>query len=264
MKKLAYASIISAMMLCPLSAFAADTTEPLDPGAIEFDPEFTIDNIRDGKPSVGGGIAFAMGAFEGLTLSGAIGFGSDLGLVGGGLSAGVNVTYGAVDTDNFDLDVMMDLEYDGGFGITPSVELNYDLRPDQELWGLYLRAGLPIYGGFDGEELLDDDHVVADVGLSLTLGTYLTFGEIFQVLLEGGFTVENLAQKAGDTALVEPVLSLGFNVVVNDNFELITDFSINLPAPDEDDYKFSGALTIGGAFSFVTTSDASSASGDDA
>ncbi|MBQ9394746.1 MAG: hypothetical protein IJU23_04415 [Proteobacteria bacterium] len=262
MKKLAYASIFSALMLSPLSAFAGDTTEPLDPGTIELAPSFTIDNLHDGKPNIGSEFAIAVGAFEGFTVTGIVGFSSSDGLAGGTISGGVNATYGAVDTDHFDFDVMLDFGYDDGYYVTPSFEFNYDLEPDLALWGLYLRAGLPITGGYDEEKLANlgedgdtADAAVADVGLELTLGTYVTFGEIFQVLIEGGFTVENLAGKLGDTGIVDPFISIGFNTQVNDNFELITEFKANLPAPDEDDYKFSGALTIGGAFDVFTSSD---------
>ena len=270
MKKIAYASILSALMLCPVSAFAVDTTEPVDPGALEMDANFTIDNIRDGKPNIGGDVTVAMGAFEGFTVSGTVGFASVDGLAGtiedgGGatITANLNALYTPLDTDHFDLDVMLDIGYEEGFYVTPSFELNYDLLPDLELWGLYLRAGLPIYGGYDEAELNKveaeggetADAAKADVGLELALGTYITFGEIFQILLEGGFAVNNLASKLGDTEISSPYIALGFNVEVNDNFELITEFKANLPAPDEDNYKFSGALTIGGAFVISTVAD---------
>lgn len=253
MKKLFAASLMTAALLMPLQAFAGDTTEVIDKDTLEVDPSFSIDGMGDGKPSVNTGIGIVYGVLDGFNIGASISYGSAEGMAGGNLGLGVNALWTPVDTDHFDLDVMADFDFEigGGYSITPSVELNYDLEPDTALWGLYLRFGLPIYGGYVAGDILHDEAAVeakADVGIALTLGTYFSFAEIHQILLEGGFNVDNLAKNLGDAGISGAFISLGYNVQITDTFELTTELAFNLPT-DED--NFSATLAVGGIFGLL-------------
>lgn len=258
MKKTAYMLALAAMMFCPLQAFAGDTNEALDEGTFEIDPTFTLGNLHDGKPNVGTELYVMYGVLDGFSIGGGISYETEDGMAGGTAGLDVNTLWTAVDTDHFDMDFMVDFYFDlsEGYTLTPSFEFNYDLWPDQGLWGVYLRVGLPIFGVYDAAEIKQGsskaDAAKADVSLDLTFGSYVTFGEIFQVFVEGGFVYENLAAALGDRAIVDPFVSLGFNAQVTDNFELITGLKFMLPPPDDDEYAFSGAITIGGAFGMGT------------
>ncbi len=255
MKKTAYALAISALMFCPLQAYAGDTIEALDEGTFEVDPTFTLGNLHDGKPNVSTGISVGYGVLENYTIYAGVSYGSEDGLAGGTVGFNIESVWTAVDTDHFDMDFVADFDFDisEGYSLTPSFEFNYDLRPDQELWGIYARVGLPIYGMYDANEIMqgssNSDAAKADLSLDLTFGTYFSFGEIFQLFIEGGFAYENLAEALGERELVDPFISLGFNAQVTPNFELVTELQFMLPPdPDDDEYEFSGAISIGGVF----------------
>lgn len=270
MKKLLAASLLTAACLLPVQAFAGDTTETVDVGTLEVDPTFSIDGMGDGKPSVNTGVTVVYGVLDGFNLNASVGYSSNEGMAGGHADLGIGMLWTPLDTDHFDLDVMLDFGYEFGgvedgaytiphsadawqnnaYSITPSVELNYDLDPDLALWGLYLRFGLPISGDYVKKEDVPNPkyEAKADVGMSLTLGTYFTFAEVHQILLEGGFDVENLAKNLGDTGIASPFISLGYNVGITDSFELTTEIAFNLPTDDD---EFSATLTIGGIFGML-------------
>ena len=260
MKKLLAASLLAAAFLLPVQAFAGDTYETIDKDTIEILPSFTLDGLGDGNPSVYTSLGVVYGVFDGLNIGATIGFGSDEGMAGGSADLGINILWTPLDTDHFDLDVMADFEFNtaDGYTITPGIELNYDLNPDLSLWGLYLRFGLPIHGEFTpGHIVEDEDNVQAtsDLDISLTLGTYFTIADIHQILLEGGFEVNNLAQKLGDTGISSPFVSVGYNVYITDTFEFTTELAFNIPYGEDD---FSATFTVGGIFDILTKDEAES------
>ncbi len=228
------------------NAFAGDTTELIDAGTLEIDPAFSIDNIHDGKPSVSTELGIVYGVMDGLNITGTVGYGSAEGLAGGGVYFGIGALATPLDTDMIDLDVMLDFDWDGGYVLTPSVELNIDLEPDQAFLGFYIRLGLPIYGGYapkpDDEE--PEDAVKADVALNFTLGMYYTIMEGHQILLEGGATVAELAENLGKTH-TDGFVSLGYNAQLTDNFELITELAVHMDNDADDVYA---TISVGGAF----------------
>ncbi|MBQ9242134.1 MAG: hypothetical protein IJ165_02730 [Proteobacteria bacterium] len=255
MKKLFVASLMTAALLLPLQAFAGDTTEVIDKDTLEVDPTFSIDGMGDSN-NVNTGVTVVYGVLDGFNINASVGYGANEGLAGGHADLGLGMLWTPLDTDHFDLDVMLDFSYGfggawgGAYSLTPGVELNYDLEPDTALWGLYLRFGLPISGDYVKKEDVPTPkyEAKADVGISLTLGTYFTFAEVHQILLEGGFEVENLAKNLGDTGIVEPFISLGYNVGITDSFELTTELAFNLPSDND---NFSATLTIGGIFGLL-------------
>ena len=259
MKRALISLLALSALLVSTHAFAGDTTELLDQGAIEVDPAFTIDNIHDGKPAVASEIGIVYGVLDGFNIGAGVSFASEEGMNFGSAALNLNALATPLDTDHVDVDVAVDFDFDfsSGYSLTPSFELNYDLEPDLALWGLYLKFGLPIYGSLVG---IDEDTAAAmgadtkelkgaDVGISLSLGTYYTINEIHQIVVEGGFEVNNLAENMGETVVEAGYLSLGYNVVVNDSFELTTELAFNIPSQDKNvDEEFNCALSIGGIF----------------
>ena len=248
------------------NAFAGDTTELVDKGAIEVDPVFSVDNLHDGKPLVSTELGIVYGVLDGFNIGGGVAFASEEGMNGMDASLNVNALATPVDTDHVDLDVRVDFDWavGDGYSLTPSFEFNYDYEPDLAAWGLYLRFGLPIYGQpfAAGEEVDDLIEAIggkapkqkgADVGISLTLGAYLTFAEVHQIILEGGFNYNNLAENFDEAVLEEGFVSVGYNVVINDSFELTTELAFHLPC--NDDEEFNAGLTVGGIFTIGGGSD---------
>lgn len=260
MKKLLAASLLTAACLLPVQAFAGDTTETIDTGTLEIDPTFSIDGMGDSN-NVNTGVSIVYGVLDGFNISASVGYGANEGLAGGHADLGLGMLWTPLDTDHFDLDVMLDFSYGfggawgGAYSLTPGVELNYDLEPDLALWGLYLRFGLPIYGGYvggdvdgEGDSFSIGMEAKADVGIALTLGTYFSFAEIHQILLEGGFNVDNLAKNLGDAGISGPFLSVGYNVQITDTFELTSELAFNFPIDGD---PFTATLTIGGIFGML-------------
>ncbi len=267
-KRLMTVACVLGICFCANQAFAGDTTELVDTGSLEVDPVFTLDNLHDGKPCVATELGVVYGVINGLNIGGSVSYGSAIGMAGiDDLSFGINAITTPVDTDHFDMDFTanFDLSIYDGYSITPELEFNFDLDPDLESWGVYARVGLPIHGEFDETKVKEgedpgDDAAKADVDLTLTLGTYLTFAEIHQVLLEGGFTYANLAEKTGDRELVEPFVSVGYNVQITDTFELTTEVAFNIPKGDD---EFSAAIAIGGVFGIPGASAADESGSDE-
>ena len=71
-----------------------------------------------------------------------------------------------VDSDHFDLDLFLDASFSPDeFGLTPALELNFDLAPDLEVWGVYIR----VEEGFSGrDESTEDDPATVAVDESET------------------------------------------------------------------------------------------------
>ena len=249
MKKILTATTIAATCLFANTAFAVDTNEVLDKGTMEIAPALTLDNLYDGaKPSFGAEIGIGYGLLDELTIGTGFYMGTEESFEGASFGFDIYSVYTPLDTDNFDIDIMMDFDINMGEGYTwtPSFEFNYDFEPDQAFWGLYARVGLPVYYA--------DNDAKADVSLDFILGAYITIAEDHQILLEGGFVVENMAT---ELAVVSNPLSIGYNVTLLDNFELTTELAFYIPSIDSDE-SFGAALSIGGLFGFGGSSEDSS------
>jgi len=131
-----------------------------------------------------------------------------------------------LDTDHLDLDLFLELRLSGEglaqFQATPSLEFNVDGDAQRRSWGLYLRAGLPLYrreaGG--GRDLA--------LHLESTLGAYLTFGGRHQVLLEYDMAFRPWPE-AGQHPAEVGGLALGYNLTLSDAAELISQVYLDLP-----------------------------------
>jgi hypothetical protein len=212
---------------------AADTVETWDVGATDVDFYLGFDGIGPdedaramyGDIMLGYGLIKGLSAYIGATLSANDHFAD------GNADVYLGVFGTPVDTDHFDLDLFLDVGAGGDgfddFAVTPSTELNFDLDPEQGNWGLYLRAGVPLYG--EPDEETPGEHVRA-FDVELNPGTYFTLGRGHQLLLEYDMSFhprqENHVTHVGGVAL-------GYNVVLADPIELINQVYVDIPQADE-------------------------------
>ena len=234
------------------NALAIDTQEPVDKGAVQIDPVFALSNLhKDWKPMVGAGLDVAYGVLDGFTIDGGLAVKSLYGIHGAAFGINIGAMYTPLDTDHVDLDLRADFGYNTlmGFTLTPSIEFNIDVKPDLETAGFYFRLGLPLYGRpffeapswEDLDEMADDDdwEQGTDLGLAFAFGFYFTIAERHQILLEGGFEYNHLIEQNDDDEddpfIENGYIAIGYNVKVNDSFELITELNFNLPIKEEED-----------------------------
>ena len=139
----------------------------------------------------------------------------------------------AVDTDHFDLDLMLDLEASGegmnALGLAPGIELNYDRDPDMASWGLFLRTGVAAYGQ-DAELETADVRRVVDLGVHP--GAYYRLNERHELLVE--FDVALGLGRDRDPADDTRGVAFGLNSMITPEIELITQLHRGLPQDGED------------------------------
>lgn len=218
-------------------AMAADTVETWDVGAtdVEFYGGFDGLGPQDGERGLYGdillgyGLAERFSAYLGTTLSASEHF------TDGNADVYLGIFGTPLDTDHFDLDLFLDIGAGGDgfdeFTLTPSTELNFDLKPDVGLWGFYLRAGVPIYGRLEQADDGKPQHRRA-AELQLNPGTYLTIAPRHQIFVEYDMA---LHPEAGEDEHAVDIggVTLGYNVVIADPIELITQIYIDIPQADE-------------------------------
>lgn len=240
-------------------AYAIDTLELLDKGVIETGPSLTLDNIRDGKPSLGASIELLYGVSDWMTLSSFYSIYSDEALAGGQQSGGISTSFTPIDTEQFDFDTTLEIAYDGGLAVTPSFEFNFDSNNDMSFMGAFLTLGLPIASSIvedekDATKTSDEKNatktsIESDVGIDIDFGGYWTIGGgDHQLLASGGVSIANLAKNLGDREYSYRV-GLGYNVVIREAFELWTELLITIPEKTKDTCA---GLSIGGIFDFNT------------
>ncbi|MBE0566770.1 MAG: hypothetical protein IH621_12465 [Krumholzibacteria bacterium] len=229
------------------AALAADTTEPVDRGATDFEMYLGKDGfgLATAERSVGSemllgyGITDRVSAFVGAALS------AD----GHFLNSESEMAFGlfgtAFDTRSLDLDLSVAFTGadGGGFTANPSLELNWDASPELDHWGLYTRAGLAISGrdGSEGPSRTTD--------MELAIGTYWTLAAGRQLLLEfdGAFVDGHDASAPGAGRAWETGgIALGFNAAVTETLEMINQVYRGLPADGE-------AASFGVMVGFVAT-----------
>jgi len=233
-------------------ARAADTTETYDVGATDFELYLGFDGVGRGEyeKTISGETVVGFGfidRFSGyLTVAGESN--EHFGQGSGAVSFGVFGT--PVDTDHIDLDLFLDVGFGPDeFGITPALEINFDLAPDLAVWGVYLRVD-EVFTGRD--ESTHDDPATLDVNESkprfafapqtgLTAGTYWTMVPGHQLLLEYGMGILHHPAE-GERTLDIGGVALGYNVKVVDAIELISQVALDIPQGDE---PFSVGFMIG-------------------
>ncbi|MCP4604699.1 MAG: hypothetical protein GY847_29960 [Proteobacteria bacterium] len=223
----------------PRSALAVDTVETWDVGATDVDFYLGLDGLGLGKHEktvygdimLGYGLVERFSAYVGTTLQGNEYFSDG----SAGLYLGIFGT--PVDTDHFDLDLFLDVSAEGSgfeqFALSPALELNIDLDPQMDSWGIYLRVPFPL----QGRKLSSPDHEESDdfeasFHLESTLGTYYTIAEIHQILLEYNMGFHPKSDD-GERDLDVGGLALGYNVLIIDSLELINQVFFDIPQDDE-------------------------------
>ena len=240
--------VMAAVVLIPASATAVDTVETWDVGATDVDFYFGFDGVGlhrherslSGDLMLGYGIIERLSAYLGATLS-----------ADEYLSNGVGQVYlggfgTPVETDHFDLDLFLDFRLGGeGFGelrIGPAMELNVDLVPDRERWGVFFVVGAPISNrtttdaqGSENEETV--------VSVEATVGTYLTLGTRHQVLLDYTMAFHPMAD---DDEIEVGSVGVGYNVEVHEAVELISEVRVDVPQEGE-------RVAVGFVVGFIAT-----------
>lgn len=133
----------------------------------------------------------------------------------------------AVDTDHFDVDLMLDVEAAGNgldaLGLAPGIELNFDRDPGMSGWGLYVRSAFVSTHPGSGLERLQD--------LVVNPGAYLRVSDRFEVLVEydavWGLGVGR--DRTGDAT----GLAIGLNTFVSPAIELISQVHRTSPVESE-------------------------------
>jgi len=170
----------------------------------------------------------------------------------GGYSFGLFGT--PLDTRYVDLDLLLDVGMTGEnfnqIGVTPGFELNFDLKPDRELWGLYVRIQDTLSGR---DESVEDDPATPNVNEAkkkfvLTRATHHTFGTYFTIagrhqILAEYYQTANSNPALGELGLDSDGFALGYNVMLADNLELITQANCH-PGHDHQDATWGGIIGI--------------------
>jgi len=243
--------LVMVVFLFSAIAHAADTTEAYDIGATDYEFYTGFDGIGLDRyeKTIWAEVVLGYGFLERFAGHVSV-FGESneyFGEGGGGFLVGMFGT--PVDTDHFDLDLHIDAGYAvDEFTMTPSLEMNFDLLPDMEKWGVYIRAAEDLAGRDESVE--DDPASAADESKTqyafapstgLLLGTYFMAAPEHQLLLEyDTYFAHNPA--AGEETMEIGGVTLGYNVIVHDSIEMINQLFFDIPQNGE---KFAVGISTG-------------------
>ncbi len=223
-------SIFTTTMLWGVSAGAADTIEPFDPGLsdVELYAGFEGLGLRRAEQGAFAEGVLGYGITPAMSMYLAPSFAADGYLTGVGPGFELGAFGTPVNTHHLDLDVGLGVATDGEvLAYAPYLELNLDLEPDLELAGLYVRGGLDVFGVVD-----DAGEPATEWGTNGSAGAYVTLAERHQVLVELDATW--VADPEPDTPHTEVGgLHVGYNVQVLDHLELINEVSADVPQTGE-------------------------------
>lgn len=215
---------------------AADTVEIWAAGEGNMEIYSFYDGMRNAPAdqAVGGELVMGWGVAERVSVMLATALSANGTLTGGETGFDIAVFGTALDTDHMDVDLIWGLGAAGEgmseIALTPGFELNLDREPGLESWGVYLRGGAEIYG-LEAETDGGPDHSHLD--LVFTVGSYYTLGADSQLLLEYDATLPDRdIPHAPDYN--HGALALGYNRMVNDCCELVTQLHLNLPDAEID------------------------------
>ena len=228
-------------------ARAADTMEVFDVGATDAELYIGYDGLGIGRAAsltfteavIGYGIAPRLSMFlsAGLEATGQLTDGMQA------LTAGV---YGTpVDTTHLDLDLLLKVSAttDDAYEVMPAVELNLDAADGQAAWGVYLIAGIPFHAPVLHAAVVKPPRSGdIELDLLLRLGSYWTIAPRHQVLLELDGAVHAMGSRLGSVGDLGG-FALGYNVVLTETFELITQIRTDVPTGAEE--SWSAGLSAG-------------------
>lgn len=220
-------------LLAPAPAHAVDTVEAWDPGAANIEVYGALEGLGrastnqglGGDMVAGWGLARGFGAYLGTTLS------ANGHLADGTSELGLGILGTPLDTDHWDLDLMLDIRSATGGSetllVSPAFELNWDRAPDLAGWGLYARAGLCMAGvqTAAGTDRLTD--------VCLAMGGYYTLSDRAQLLLE---VDADVADGLGDqpSEFRAGGVGLGYNLVLGQTLEWVQEIRVNIPDGGEE------------------------------
>lgn len=228
---LAGLSLICLFVISPVSVYGADTVETWDTGATDIELYYDLSKF-DGKNSLSNSSSnflIGYGLIDNLSgyLSHSISSFYTETSVSNTLNFGIFGT--PVKKGSFQMDLFLDFESSGT--LTPAFELNYNLNPDMSGRGFYLRGYIPVNSANEYKFI------------NSILGFYCTFSAAHQFLLEINVDYND---KLEEDKFNANTISLGYNIGLVENFELITQLTLNVPKDDESP---SGGFMIG----FVST-----------
>ena len=229
-------------------ALAADTVETFDVGATDLEFYVGLDGVgpKQQDRTLSTEFVVGFGIVDGLSLYTTGALEANHRFVDGSAGLGVGLFGTPLDTDHFDIDLVLDVSAGGDhfteLAVAPMAEFNLDLDPEMGSWGLYVRAGAEIAGQPTEQ---GDEAAGPAVAVLLNPGTYLTIAGRHQVLLEYDMAI---APRTADQEAGVDVggLALGYNVTLADPFELVTQVAVDIPQEGEQ-------AEVGFAVGFVAT-----------
>jgi len=232
-KKLKAIVIVIAIFLFSQTLTAADTCETFDLGASDLEFYLGYDGIglEKNQGVISAEVVAGFGITERFSALISLSGESNEYFSNGTGGAGFGIFGTIVDTDHFDVDLFLNAGIGpDSFSISPSIEINIDLKPDLELAGIYFRVEEMLAGR---DESTDNNEKHAFAGeLGITSGIYYSIHSGHQLLLEYDMTVLNNPDK-GEERLNIGGIALGYNVVVHKKIELISQFFYDVPQNDE-------------------------------
>jgi len=232
-------SLVAASLCVGPAALAVDTTETWDAGAFDVDFYVGLDSVGRARDEhilssdlmIGYGLIERFSAYVGTALAIEDRFSSG----GGELSLGLFGT--PLDTDHVDLDLFLDVTGGGQalsqILVTPALELNVDLLPELRQWGVYLQIGVAIARTVESNEA-SGASPRTEATVETVIGTYVTIAERHQLLVdfEAGFRTSTAS---GEPVVEVGSIGVGYNVVVHEAIELVTEVRFDVPQRREGD-----------------------------
>lgn len=244
----AVCTLVTALLGHLRAATAADTVEPFGIGASDVELYLGVEGIGldryektlFGDILLGYGLLERLSAYLGTTLEANEAFGDGAATIYGGI-------YGTpVDLPHFDLDLFLSIS-GGGPGLselrlTPAVELNGDVDPDMRSFGVFLRVGSSVFGR-DVTPLGDEASPTFKTAVDIwtTVGTCFTIRDRHQLILEVDMTFRP-APSVEERSVEVGGMAVGYNVILHDAIEMITQISFDIPQSGE---SFSVGLFTG-------------------
>ncbi len=250
-RHLLFAALLASILIAH-PARAANTIQNFDEGASYFEGHLAFDGIGldayqmrfKAQGLLGFGITTSISAYIGVTGT------ANERFADGTLTGNLGVFWNPLDTDHLDLDLLLDVSMGtDGFALSPGLELNLDVKPDRALAGMYV----VVWESLTGRDTSVKDNPLTPMKneastsyelapmTSLSLGTYLTLGEVHQLHLVFDMTFRHNAA-TGEFANEVGGVALGYNFMLTDEIELINQVYLDIP---QDNETFSVGLSVG-------------------
>jgi len=228
-----YLISVSLIVLGILPCYGADTIETWDKGAADFEVYLGADALGAAveNQEINSVAVLGWGVAERFSAYMATGFTADSYLNNAEPELSLGFFGTPLESEHVDLDLGLNMSVGGpGFSeatANPFFELNLDRQKEMDTWGAYLRGGAEIHGTPPS-----GDSVERVIDLNITCGTYYCLHAGHQILLEYDFSFMEKTDP-GQGSFENGALALGYNVLLNESLELITEARLNIPRDDE-------------------------------